>query len=189
MFCSKVSNISIIQCYAPTELADDNEKDEFYSRLNTVDGSTPRGDIVIVMGDLNAYLGVGNSGVENVLGKHGVGVRNDSGGRLVDFCSNHHLVIGGTTLQQRTLDKVSWQHPSGRHANQNDHLDISRIFRGCIEHVRNRKVADIGNTRDHYMMVTMLRLNTAAIKQPDERAVQPPLTSVVALNPRQQRHC
>ena len=62
---------------------------------------------MIVMGDLNAYLGVGNSGVENVLGKHGVGVRNDSGGRLVDFCSNHHLVIGGTKLQHRTRDKIS----------------------------------------------------------------------------------
>ena len=76
-FSSKVRNITIIQCYAPTELAEDNEKDEFYSRLNVVYGSTPLRDIVIVMGDLNAKVGVGNSGVEYVVGRHGVGVRND----------------------------------------------------------------------------------------------------------------
>ena len=46
------------------ELSDNNEKDEFYSRLNAVYGSTPRGDIVIAMGDLNAKVGVGNLGVE-----------------------------------------------------------------------------------------------------------------------------
>ena len=38
-FSSKVRNFTIIQCYAPTELADDNEKDEFYSRLNAAYGA------------------------------------------------------------------------------------------------------------------------------------------------------
>ena len=59
---------------------------------------------MIVMGDLNAKVGVGNSDVEYVVGRHGVGVRNDNGGRFVDFCSTHHLVIGGTTFQHRTRD-------------------------------------------------------------------------------------
>ena len=106
-FSSKVRNISIIKCYFPSELADDNVKDEFYSRQNAVYGSTPRGQIVIVMGDLNAKVGVGNSDVEYVVGRHGVGVRNDNGVRFVDFCSTYHCVIGGTTLQHRTRDKVS----------------------------------------------------------------------------------
>ena len=92
-FSSKVRNLTIIQCYAPTELADDNEMDEFYSRLNAVYGSRPPRDIVIVMGDLNTKVGVGNSGVEYVVSRHGVGIRNDNSGRFVDFCSTH-LVIG-----------------------------------------------------------------------------------------------
>ena len=118
------------------------------------------------------------------MGRHGVGVRNDNGGRFVDFCSTHHLVIGGTTFQHRTRGKVSWQHPSGRHANQIDHLAISRRLRCCLEDIRNIKVVDIGNLRDHYLMVAMLQLRTAPIKQPEL-----PRTSLVALNPRQQRHC
>ena len=61
------------------------------------------------MGDLNAKVRVGNSGVEYVLGRHAVGVKNHNGGRFVDFCSTQYLVIGGTTFQHRTRDKVSWQ--------------------------------------------------------------------------------
>ena len=68
-------------------------------------------------------------------------VRNDNGGRFVDF-----------------QHEVTWQHPSGRHANQIDHLAISRRFGGCFEDKRNRNAADIGNLRDHHLMVAMMRL-------------------------------
>ena len=104
---------------------------------------------MIVTGNLNAEEGLGNLDVEYVVGRHGVAVRNDNGGRFVDFCSTHHFVIGGTTFQHRTREKVSWQHPSGRYANQINHLAISRRFRVCLEDISNRKVADIGNLRDH----------------------------------------
>ena len=53
--------------------------------LNAVCESTPREDIVIVMGDLNTKVGVGNSRVEYVVRKHDVDVRNDKGGSFVDF--------------------------------------------------------------------------------------------------------
>ena len=102
---------------------------------------------MIVMGDLNAKVGLVNSYVAYVVGTHGAGVRN------------------GTTFLYRTRDKVSWQHPS---ANQNDHLAISRRFRDCLEDIRNRKAGDIGNIRYHYLMVAMLRLRTEAIKHPNE---------------------
>ena len=106
--------------------------------------------------------------VEYVVSRHGVGARNDKGSRFVDFCSTHNLVIGGTTCLHSTYDKVFWQHPSGRHANQIDHLTISRRFRGCLEDIRNRKADDIGYLRDHYLMAAMLQLRTAPIKQLDE---------------------
>ena len=121
---------------------------------------------MIVLGDLNAKVGVGNSGVEYIVGRH------DNGGRFVDFCSTHHLDIGGTTFQHRTCDKVSWQDPSGRYGNQIDHLAISRRFSGCLDDIRNRKGDDIGN---HYLMVAMLRLRKAAIKQPNEMYRRPPI--------------
>ena len=41
--------------------------------------------------------------------------------------------------------------------NNNLKTNYSMYIRGCLEDIRNRKVADIGNLRDHYLMVAMLR--------------------------------
>ena len=54
-------------------------------------------------------------------------------------------------------DKVCWQHPSDKHANQIDQLC-------CLEDMRNKKTTDIGNLIYHYLMLALLRLRTAAIK-------------------------
>ena len=70
-----------------------------------------------------------------------------------------------THSKNRTHDKMSWQQTSGR---QIDHPAISRRFRGGLEDIRNRKAADIGNLRHHYLMVAKQRLRTATIKQTDE---------------------
>ena len=105
-FSSKLRNINIIQFYIPTELAEDNEKDECYSRLSAVYVSTPRGNIEIVMGDPNAKVYLYNSDVEDVMDSNGVHVRNDIGDRFVDFCRTQHLVIDATIFQYRTRGKV-----------------------------------------------------------------------------------
>ena len=88
------------------------------------------------------------------------GVRNDNGGRF--------RISAGPTIwllaDQHASTVISvLAAPSGRYANQIDHLAISRRFRGCLEDIRNRKVADIGNLRDHYLIDAMLRLRTASI--------------------------
>ena len=59
-FASKVRNISVIQCYAPTDGANDDVKNLFYSQLNATYDTIPRGDIVLVMGDLNDKVGSEN---------------------------------------------------------------------------------------------------------------------------------
>ena len=82
-------------------------------------------------------------------------------GRFVDFCSAHHLVIGGTIFQHRACDKVTWQHPSGQGMYEIDHLAISQRFRGCLEDVRNKKAADSETLRDNYVVVAKMRLRTA----------------------------
>lgn len=164
-FRSKIRNITIIQCYAPTEKAEASDKDDFYSQLTNAYNSAPRGDIIFVMGDLNAKVGQDNTLLTHVIGKHGLGDRNDNGERFLDFCNMNHLVIGGTIFRHKTCHKVSWVSPDGVTQNQIDHIAMSRRFRGCLLDVRNKRGADKGVLHDHHLMVATVRLRTAAVKR------------------------
>jgi exonuclease III len=65
-FRTKIRNISIIQCYAPTEQAEPEIKDEFFNQLTETLLKIKKQDIVIIMGDLNAKVGNENVGTEKL---------------------------------------------------------------------------------------------------------------------------
>jgi hypothetical protein len=162
-FHSRVRNVTIIQCYAPTNEASSDVKDRFYSELSQVFEKTNRGDIKMVMGDLNAKVGRENYMLEKVMGRHGLGVRNDNGERFIDYCNTHQLVIGGTIFQHKPCHKISWVSTDRRRtSNQIDHFAICSRFRACLSDVRNRRGADIGYERDHHLMIAEVQLKTAA---------------------------
>ena len=64
-------------------------------------------DIIVVMGELNEKVGAVRTTLEHVLGNQGIAIRNDNGGRFVDFCNTNHLVIGGTVFQHKPCYKIS----------------------------------------------------------------------------------
>ena len=79
---SKVRNITLIQCYGPTEKSSVNAKDDFYNLLAATYNKAPHGD-TIVMGDLNAKVGADRTTLEHVLGNQDIGLCNDNGERFV----------------------------------------------------------------------------------------------------------
>ena len=95
-FYSRHKKLTIIQAYAPTNEAVDNEKDDFYYQIQDTLKDCNRDDMIVVMGDFNAKVGSNNTNREEVMGKHGVGDMNDNGERLCNFCSMNGLVISGT---------------------------------------------------------------------------------------------
>ena len=80
----KPFNVTIIQVCAPATEAEEDEIESFYTSIQEKTDHTPKQDMPIIIGDWNAKVG---SKVEsNVIGKFVLGVRNEAGDWLVDFC-------------------------------------------------------------------------------------------------------
>ncbi|KAK3795530.1 hypothetical protein RRG08_036857 [Elysia crispata] len=149
-------NINILQLYAPTNAASEEEKEEFYDQLQRITEKLPRKDVNIIMGDANAKVGSDNISYEEVMGKQGLGVMNDNGERFADFCSLNDLVIGGTIFPHKDIHKATWVSPDGGTENQIDHICISRKFRRSLQDVRVFRGADIGS--DHHLVIATFQL-------------------------------
>ena len=93
-FQGKPFNITVIQAYAPTSNAEEAEVEWFYEDLQELLELPPKIDVLFIMGDWNAI--VGSQEIPEVTGKFGLGVQNETGQRLTDFCQENMLVIGNT---------------------------------------------------------------------------------------------
>ena len=90
-FQGKPFNIMVIQVYALTINAEEAEAEWFYSDLQDLLELTPKQHILFIIGDWNAK--VGNQETPGVKGKFGLGVQNEAGQRLIEFCQENTLVI------------------------------------------------------------------------------------------------
>ena len=97
-FQSKPFNITVIQVYAQTSNTDEAEVEWFYEDLQDLLELTPKRDVLFITGDWNAK--VGSQETPGVTGKFGLGVRNEAGQRLIEFCQENTLVIANTLFQQ-----------------------------------------------------------------------------------------
>lgn len=155
-FQGRHCKLTIIQCYAPTNEAPEETKDLFYEKLRGVVERVPSHDVLIVMGDLNAKVGSENTGYERAMGRHGCGTMNENGERLVGFCLDNDLVVGGTLFQHKEIHKLTWKSPGNRTSNQIDHITINGRWKRSLNDVRAYRGADIYS--DHFLLVCSLRL-------------------------------
>lgn len=84
-FETKFQKTTIIQVYAPTKNAYEDEKEDFYSSLQTVVNNVPNRDILLATGDLNAKVGLRRTGRESEIELHGIGAMNENGELLRTF--------------------------------------------------------------------------------------------------------
>ena len=83
-FQGKPFNITVIQAYTPTSNAEEAEVEQFYADLQDLLELTPQKDVLFILGDWNAK--VGSQETSGVTGKFGLGVQNEAGQRLIEFC-------------------------------------------------------------------------------------------------------
>jgi len=90
--------MTVIQAYAPTSNAEVAEVERFDEDLEYLLELTPKIDILFIIGDWNAK--VGSQETPGVTGKFSLGVWNEGGQRLIEFCQENPLVIANTLFQQ-----------------------------------------------------------------------------------------
>ena len=90
-------NITVIQVYAPTSNAE--EAEQFYEDLQDLLELTPKKDVLFKsIGDWNAK--VGSQETPGITSKFGLGIWNEAGQRLIEFCQENTLVIANMLFQQ-----------------------------------------------------------------------------------------
>ena len=99
-------NIAVIQVHAPTSNAEETEVERFYEDLQDLLELIPQKDVLFIIGDWNAK--VGSQETPGVTGKFGLGMRNEAGQRLIEFCQENALVIANSLFQQHKRRLYTW---------------------------------------------------------------------------------
>ena len=143
-FQSKPFNITVIQVYAPTSNAEKAEVERFYEDLQDLLELTPKKDVLFIIEDWNAK--VGSQETPGVTGKLTLGLQNEAGRRLTEFCQENALVIANTLFQQQKRRLYTWTSPDGQHRNQIDYILCSQRWRSSIQSAKTRLGAQIMNS-------------------------------------------
>ena len=106
----KPFSITVIHVYVPTSNSEEAEVERFYEDLLEL---TPQKDVLFIIGDWNAR--VGSQEIPGITGKFGLGVQNEAGQRLIEFCQENAVVSKHPlpTTQEKTLhmDITRWSTP------------------------------------------------------------------------------
>ena len=149
-----------IQVYAPTSNAEEAEVERFYEDLQDLLELTPKKNVLFIIGDWNAK--VGSQETPGVTDKFGLGIRDEAGQRLIEFCQENALVIANTLFQQHKRRLYTWTSPDGQHQNQIDYVLSSQRWRRSIQS-KTGTGADCGS--DHEPLIAKFRLKLKKVRK------------------------
>ena len=112
-FKGKSFNITVIQVYALTSNTEEAEVERFYEDLQDLLELILKKDVLFIIEDWKAK--VESQETPGVTGKFGLGVQNEAGQRLIEFCQENALVIANTLFQQHRIILYTWTSPDGQH--------------------------------------------------------------------------
>ena len=112
-FQGKPFNVTVIQVYAPTSKA---EVTWFYEDVQDLLELKPKKDGLFIRGDWNSKVGKCKSQeILGVTGKYDLGVQNEAGQRLIEFCQETALVIANTLFPPHKRRFYTWTSPDGQY--------------------------------------------------------------------------
>ena len=129
-FClqDKSFSITVIKIYNPTTKAKEAEVEQFYEDLQDLLELTPKKDGLIIIGDWHSKIG--SQKIPGVTGKFGLGVQNESGKILTEFCQESALVIVNLLFQKHKRREDSTH---GYHQMVNTEIRLIILFAAKME--------------------------------------------------------
>ena len=118
-------SVKVIQVYAPTSAYEDEVVEQMYEEINQLMDETPT-HYTMVMGDFNAKIGVRRTDEDKIMGRYGVGERNERGDRLVEFAASRNLYISNNKFRKKAGRKWTWRSPDGNTKNEIDFILTNR---------------------------------------------------------------
>lgn len=112
--------ITIIQAYAPTERAKEDEMQKFYDDLKNAQDTQDTN--VLVIGDFNAKIGQPRKFENLIMGKYGYGKRNERGEWLLQYAREQHLSIMNTYFKKKQQRRWTWVSPDNKTKNEIDYI-------------------------------------------------------------------
>ena len=116
---------------------------------------------LLIIGDWNAK--VGSQETPGVIGRFVLGVQNEAGQRLIEFCQENTLVIANTLFQQHRRRLYTCTSPDGQHQNQIDYIFCSQRWRSSIQSAKTRPGADCGS--DHELLIAKFRVKLKKVEK------------------------
>ena len=92
---------------------------------------------------------VGSQETPGVTCKFGLGVQNEAGQRLIEFCQENALVIANTLFQQHKRKIYTWTLPDGRHQNQINYILCSQRWKSSKQSAKTRSGADLAQIMNY----------------------------------------
>ena len=133
-----------------------------YNKLQTLCDKLKEKDMTLLIGDMNANIGSDNSGYEDVIGRHGLGIMNENGEMLADFCAVNNMIIGSSVFSQCRIHYASWVRPDHRTDNR---IDRNYLHITKVQIMRVHRGADARS--DHHLVLA--RMKTKLTKRSQEK--------------------
>ena len=182
-FKQHMFNVSIIAAYAPTEVATNETKSQFYLDLQDAFDSVPGGDMLYIMGDFNAEVGGEHDTWKNVIGNYALGQINDNGHRLLEFCRLNKLCIPSTFFNGPEHHRYMFVAPGERYTKMIDYIIVKQRFKSWVTKARAYRGPNAAIDSDHFLVKCTSRMrlrstpkkklqtkfNCAALRDPDKR--------------------
>ena len=131
-FQSKQFNISVIQVYAPTTNAEEDEVEWFCEDLQDLPELTPKNDVFYIIGNWNAK--VGSQEIHGVTSKFGLGIQNEAR-QMLTVLPREHI---GHSKHPLPTKLYTWISPDGQYQNQIDDILHNQRWKNCIQSAKSK---------------------------------------------------